>query len=321
MLPAYKRGTRNEERGTRNEERGTRNEVETIPPVTCHLSPCLTGGQLTPFTRHNPLMQETFEEAWQQRFAESAPERREELAPLARHRSIRQYSGEAVPESLVRCLVGVAQGAATSSNLQLWSIVSVQDPQTREEIAKIADNYQHIREAAWFFAFAADHHRLREAAAEVGEAAEGLDYVEFYTMAVIHAALAAERFVCAAESLGLGICYIGALRNNPAEIKRILALPEHTFAPFGLCLGWPAEDSQAKIKPRLSQEAVWFRERYGESPPIAEYDERMKAFYEQEKMKGDVTWSMRSGRRVDNHHLTGRDVLKEWLEQQGFSRR
>jgi nitroreductase len=234
---------------------------------------------------------------------------------------VRQYSDRAIPEELVQTLIGVAQGAATSSNLQLWSVISVQDAATLEEIAKLADNYEHIRKAGWFFAFLADHCRLRNAGLEVGEKAEGLDYAEFYTMAIVDVALAAERFVCAAESLGLGICYIGAMRNNAKEVKRILGLPQGVFCPFGMCLGWPAEGCEAKIKPRLNQDAVWFREQYNANPSLDEYNERMKSFYESENMKGDVTWSMRSARRVDNNHLTGREILKAWLESEGFNRR
>lgn len=215
-------------------------------------------------------------------------------------------------------LVACAQSAATSSNLQLWSIVSVQDPATRDKIATLSENYEHIRKAGWFLCFIADHYRLKQVAARVGEGAEGLPYTEFYTMAVIDAALAAERMVCAAESLGLGICYIGALRNNAPAIKEILDLPEGAFGVFGLCIGWPAEPLRAEIKPRLRQDAIWHRERYDRDVNVDEYDQRMREFYGAQKMKGDVTWSMRSGRRVDEHHMTGREILFDWLRSQGF---
>jgi hypothetical protein len=152
----------------------------------------------------------------------------------------------------------------------------------------------------------------------VGEQGEGLPYTEFFTMAVVDAALAAERMVCAAESIGLGICYIGALRNDARAVKEVLDLPEGTFGVFGLCIGWPEEPIAAEIKPRLGQSAIWHRERYNHRVDVSEYDERMRAFYEEQKMKGDVTWSMRSGRRVDEHHMTGREILFDWLRGQGF---
>jgi hypothetical protein len=185
-------------------------------------------------------------------------------------------------------------------------------------LAQRCDNYNHIREASWFLCFIADHYRLKQASAEVGESAEGLPYTEFYTMAIVDAALAAERMVCAAESIGLGICYIGALRNDPEFVKETLGLPEGTFGVFGLCIGWPAEPMTAEIKPRLGQSAIWHRERYDVGVQVGEYDERMRAFYESQKMKGDVTWSMRSARRVDEHHMTGRETQLAWLRSQEF---
>lgn len=267
------------------------------------------------------MFDETFREAWNLRYGSEPPESHPPIDRFLTHRSVRKYSGQAIDEATMSGLFAAAQSAATSSNLQLWTAISVQDVARREAIAKLCDDQQQIRDAAWFLAFIADHHRLKEAARKVGESAEGLDYLEFFGMALIDVALAAERMVCAAESLGIGICYIGALRNDPKGVADLLELPESTFGVFGLCLGWPEEGSKAQIKPRLSQGAVWHRERYCREVDTDEYDDRMKAFYESQKMKGDVTWSMRSGRRVDGHRMTGREVLKDWIEGQGFALR
>ncbi len=265
------------------------------------------------------MFEESSSDAWGLRFGSENPDL-PDLGRLLNHRSVREYSGEPVPESLVRGLVAAAQSAATSSNLQLWSVVSVQEPERRKALAELCADQKQVHEAAWFFAFVADHNRLREAARAVGEQAEGLDTVEMLLTACIDAALAAERMVCAAEAIGLGTCYIGALRNKPWDVAELLALPAGAVGLFGLCLGWPAEGSRASIKPRLGQESVWFREVYG-AAEIGEYDERMRAFYEEQGMKGDVTWSMRSGRRVGDGGLSGREVWKRFLEERGFGRR
>lgn len=266
------------------------------------------------------MFDETFGEAYELRYGHEPPREIPELSKFLTHRSIRKFSDKPVDEELMQGLVAAAQSASTSSSLQLYSMVSVHDSARREKMAQMCADYDHVRHAPWFFAFLADHYRLKHAAAKVGEACEGLSYAEFFVMAVIDAALAAERMACAAESIGLGICYIGALRNDVEGVKHLLSLPEGVVGVFGMCIGWPAEPITSKIKPRLSQDAVWFKETYNREPPIAEYDERMTAFYVEQKMKGDVTWSMRSGRRVDLHHMTGREVLKPWLEKQGFNR-
>jgi nitroreductase len=265
------------------------------------------------------MFEESFAENWQARYGDKPGFEIPALARLLGHRSVRKFSGKEVSEETAKALVAAAQSAATSSTLQLWSVVSVQDPERREAIAKLCADQDHVRDAGLYFCFLADHYRLRRAAERVGEDPANLDYTEFFAMAVIDAALAAERMVCAAEALGLGICYIGALRNDPDGVQELLNLPDGVFGVFGLCIGWPADDAVAEVKPRLGQDQIWFREQYDQSVSTEEYDGRMRPFYDAMAMKGDYTWSMRSGKRLKS--LTGREVLKDWLHARGFLRR
>lgn len=264
---------------------------------------------------------ESVVEAWRGRYSADPPHELPDLGVALNHRSVRKFKPEPIPEAIKAALVASAQSAATSSNLQLWTVIEVNE--RREKIAHLCADQKQVQTAAWFLAFIADHHRIREAGRAVGEEGLGLDYAEFFVMAIVDAALAAERMVTTAESLGIGSCYIGALRNHPAEVAELLDLPSGTFGVFGLCLGYPEEPMSAAIKPRLPQSAVWHRETYQRdvSGEVAEYDEQMRAFYAEQQMKGDATWSMRSGTRVDEHHLTGREVLLEYLRSQGFIRR
>ena len=71
---------------------------------------------------------------------------------------------------------------------------------------------------------------------------------------VIDAALAAQNATVAAESLGLSCVYIGALRNDPQQVARIVGLPSGAFGVFGMCVGYAA--GSATVKPRLSQQVV-----------------------------------------------------------------
>ncbi|MBI2921697.1 MAG: nitroreductase family protein [Planctomycetes bacterium] len=269
------------------------------------------------------MFDESFSDAWKRRYGTDPTFAPWEVSPFLRHRSVREFARTPIAENTVRALFAAAQSAATSANLQLWSAVSVQEPGRREAIADLCSNQQQIRDCAWFFAFLADHYRLARAARKAGVDPAGLDFLEFYTMSVVDASLAAERMACAAEAAGFGVCYIGALRNDPAGVKTLLRLPEGTFGLFGLCIGVPGGECKAEIKPRLKQEAMWFREAYDVEPDTAEYDARMKAFYVAQGMKGDVTWAMRSGRRADGSEkqMGGRTGQKGWVEGQGFARR
>lgn len=264
------------------------------------------------------MFDESPTDAYALRYGIPAPEGLPDLGRFLNHRSVRAFSDEPIAEATIQGLFCAAQSAATSSNLQLWSAVSVENPEARHEISMLCGDQAQIRQASWFFAFCADHYRLRRAAQKVGEDAKGLPYAEFMLVAAIDAALAAERMVSASESLGVGTCYIGALRNQPREVARLLNLPRGVFGLFGLCLGYPSEPMKAEIKPRLRPEAIWFREGYDHDVSVDEYDSRMSAFYESQGMKGDATWSMRSGRRADEHHMSGRETLRAYLAEQGF---
>jgi len=245
------------------------------------------------------MFDESLKEAWLSRYGVEPPAGVPDLGHFLTHRSVRDFAPEPVSEDVVLALVATAQSAATSSNLQMWTAISVQDPDRRQALNALCRDQKQIAGAAWFFAFCADLHRVGQAAAAAGEDPSAIGTPEMYASAVVDCALAGERFVAAAESLGLGTCYIGALRNHPLEVAEILGLPNGVIGVFGLCLGWPDEEAEAEIKPRLAPEAVWHRERYTDPMPhIGEYDARMTAFYEAQNMNPGVNWSQRSGRRV-----------------------
>lgn len=267
-----------------------------------------------------PFFVPTYADLYRMRFGAEPAIAFEDLAPFLAHRSVRRFADAEVPEDLVAALIGCAQSASTSSNLQMWSVVSIQDPERRARIAELCANQDQVRNAPWFLAWLADANRVGALAEGYGESAESLESAEMYTLSVVDAALAAERFAAAAESVGLGLCYIGALRDHPEEVAELLGLPDRVFGVFGMCLGYPAADVSAEVKPRLRTDSVWFRESYGDAD-TAEYDARMRAFYEAQQMKGDVTWSMRSARRLGWKYLGTRAGQLAVLQKIGFLRR
>jgi nitroreductase len=264
------------------------------------------------------MFTENLNESWHQRYGSQAPNASEELAPFISHRSVRRYTDEPISDHILAGLIGAAQSAATSSNLQSWSVITIHDPQKRQAIADACDHQKQVLSAPVFLVFLADLNRVFRFAMEAGVEPDGLDTAEMYTVAVIDASLAAERLVCAAEALGYGICYIGALRNHPDRIRDMLNLPNKTFGVFGLCIGRPAENAQANIKPKLNQDQVWFRDEYPETLDSSEYDERRGEFFEKSGMAADEPWSKKSGKRVMISGLSGRDTLLQFLQNQGF---
>jgi nitroreductase len=245
----------------------------------------------------------------------------ETLDTLVGHRSVRAYLPQTLPDGTVELLVAAAQSAASSSNLQPWSVVAVEDPARKARLAALAGNQKQILQAPLFLLWLVDHHRLTRIGEEIGTPANALHFLESFLLGAVDTSLAAQNAVVALESLGLGSCYIGGIRNKPAEVAAELGLPSQAFALFGLTVGYPDPAAPASAKPRLPQQAVLFRERYGaeEAPHgISAYDQRLRSFQREQAML-ERDWTEQASQRVRGaESLAGRDVLRNVLNGLGF---
>ena len=251
---------------------------------------------------------------------------------LLAHRSVRAYLPDPVNDDQLAAIVAAAQSAASSSNLHAWSVVAVRDPARKARLAVLAGDQPHIRQAPLLLVWLADLARLEQVAQKVGEEHVALDYLEMFEVGVIDAALAAQNAVSAAESLGLGTVYIGAMRNHPEDVATELGLPDHAFAVFGLCVGRPDPARPAAVKPRLDPAVVLHRETYegvaprepaqapegGEREAIARYDRVMRDFQASQAMPATDWSAQASGRVKGPETLSGRDRLKTALAALGF---
>ena len=178
------------------------------------------------------------------------------------HASVRRYLDRPVPLAIVEAIVAAGQRSSTSSNLQMFSVVAVADPDKRARLAELCGNQAHIAQAPVFLAWCADLSRL-ERASELRGYTQVSEYAENFLLAAVDTAIAMQTATLAAESLGLGMCYIGAIRNHPLDVIELLELPPLVFPISGMTLGWP--EGEHKPRPRLPLEAVLHWERYDAS--------------------------------------------------------
>src|SRR5689334_10076369 len=82
------------------------------------------------------------------------------LETILNHRSVRAFLPRALPEGTLELLIAAAQSASTSSNLQFWSVVAVQEPARRSRLAELAGQQQFIRDAPLLLVWLADMARL-----------------------------------------------------------------------------------------------------------------------------------------------------------------
>ena len=120
--------------------------------------------------------------------------------------------------------------------------------------------------------------------------------------------------------MGYGICYIGAIRNDPQQVADLLQLPDHVYPVFGLCIGTPAQDPE--VKPRLPLSVVLKQDVYSDDDDpagIADYDETIRAYYAQ-RTGGtkDSTWTQEMAQLVDGER---RPHMRGFLADRGFEMR
>jgi nitroreductase len=236
---------------------------------------------------------------------------------LKSHKSVRKYQPEPIEEEQIKVIIEAAQSASTSSFIQAYTIIRIDDRKKREEIAKLAGNQSYVEECPLFFVFCADINRHKIACEMHGVKMEE-GYTEPFITATVDAALAAQNAMVAAESLGLGGVYIGGIRNNPEEISRLLNIPVNVYPIFGMCLGYPDEGND--IKQRLPMDIILKKDEYsneGDIERLREYDESIKQYYlERTGGRRADTWT---DMMADKFSTAARPHMKKFLEKQGFS--
>ncbi len=144
----------------------------------------------------------------------------------------------------------------------MLSVIAVISQATRERLAVLCGNQEHIAQAPVFLAWCADLARLDRACRLRGYE-QVTQYVESFLLAAVDTSLAMQTAALAGDTMGLGVCYIGAIRNHPQEVIDLLELPRLVFPIVGMTLGWPAVEP--KVRPRLPLSAVLHWERYNRS--------------------------------------------------------
>lgn len=242
----------------------------------------------------------------------------EVLSLLKNHRSIRKYSRQPVTPMQVEEIAQAAQMASSSSNVQAYSVVAVSEPQLKEQLAKLCGNQTYVSACPVFLVWCADLSRLKVAAERHLPARETYEgTTENFMVATIDAALAAQNAAVAAESMGLGIVYIGGIRNKIEEVSELLSLPELIYPVFGMCIGYP--DQEPGQRPRLPLEAVLHWNKYDSecsNAAINQYDEVMSD-YLRKRTGGskDTPWSVLMAEKLAQ---PSRLHMREFLQRRGF---
>lgn len=197
---------------------------------------------------------------------------------IHKHRSIRAYKPDPVPDAVLNEILQAGLRASSSGNMQTFSVIVTRDRELREQLYEPHMRQRMVLDAPVLLTFCADFHRMRRWL-ELSQAPDNFDNFMSFMVAAIDAILASQNVALAAEAKGLGICYLGSTLANCDQIGEILCTPPNVVPVVGFSLGYPDEDPAPRD--RLPLDGLVHQEVYQDYS-----DARIQEIYRQREIKG-----------------------------------
>ena len=186
------------------------------------------------------------------------------LNVFAAHRSIRHFLPQPLAPGHLDLIVEAGRHAPTDAQGHMYALVRITDTALRDLLATLCNDQQHVREAAEFFVVCLDVYRL-QLLVELRGGEWGMQERIALVYGATDATMVAQNMTVAAETLGYGTCYIGAVQNNTDRIAKELYLPHGVLPLYGLCIGVPDPAQLPPLRPRIPRDLCFFDNRYPET--------------------------------------------------------
>jgi FMN reductase (NADPH) len=221
------------------------------------------------------------------------------IALLSNRKSVRAYEKKKISRNLKDTILDATMRAPTAGNMMLYSIIEIKDQRTKDRLVKTCDNQPFIAKAPFVLLFLADYQRwydyfqvsgveqhCRDKGIAMRQPREGDLF-----LACCDALIAAQTAVIAAESLGIGSCYIGDIMENYQEHKTLFALPPYVFPITLVCFGYPTRQQQERaLTQRFDKKYILFEDHYRRLDKDAFKDmfqeRQTQVFGQREEIKG-----------------------------------
>ncbi len=238
------------------------------------------------------------------------------------HRTIREYSDRPIPEEIEHKIIEAAIRGSTTGNMQLYSIIINKDMEMKKKILPFHFNQKAIVEAPMVLTFCADFNRFNKWC-RLRNAKPGYDNFQSFTWAIIDAVIATQNACIAAESYGLGICYMGTVTYNAHELIKIYNLPKGVVPVTCITVGYPKKDPG--LTDRLPFDAVIHKEVYKDYTPEdinniyreQENSELTKKLIEENQLENLAKiFTEKRYTKKDNEYFS--EIFIDVLKKQGF---
>ena len=195
----------------------------------------------------------------------------EVLKVINKRCTVRAYKPTPLSQDEIDIIIHSAMRAPTAGNMMFYSILEVKDQKKKDILVKTCDNQPHIAKAPLVLIFLADMQRwydyfvisrVPEKCSEIKLRYRTPDESDLL-LACCDALIAAQNTVIAAESIGIGSCYIGDIIENIETHRKMFNLPKWVFPIALLCYGYPKQDPSKRINTsRFPKKFIYFSDTY-----------------------------------------------------------
>lgn len=241
---------------------------------------------------------------------------------LKSHRSIRKYSNREIPAAILTDILECGIRSSNTGNMQLYSIIITRQQEKKFELAPLHFNQQMIIDAPVVLTICFDINRFNRWCS-LNNTVTDFNNLLWLLNGVIDSSILAQNISVAAESDGLGICYLGTTLYNAPEIIEVLNLPKGVIPVNTLTIGYP--ELIPDLTDRLPLDAILHNETYKDyvDTQITDY---YKAKEELESSKHFVSENQKQNlaqvyaevRYKSADNILFSDKLHKLLEEQGF---
>lgn len=184
------------------------------------------------------------------------------IEALANRKSVRVYEDREIPPEIRQAILDAAVQAPTAGNMTLYTILNITDAHIKARLAETCDHQPFIAKAPMVLIFCADYYRWHNLFCRHVSPVRDPDIGDLL-LANADALIAAQNAVVAAESFGIGSCYIGDVIENYEIHREMLNLPDHVVPTCMLCFGYPTQQQMERKKPaRFAADDIVYENTY-----------------------------------------------------------
>ncbi len=226
---------------------------------------------------------------------------------LMKRKSVRQFENKEIPADVKEAILAAAMRAPTAGNSMLYSILDVTDQKLKDLLSESCDHQPFIATAPLVLVFLADYRRWMRKFEQAGCDAPKPRLSDLI-LSTNDAVIAAHAACVAAESFGIGSCYIGDIIEQWETHQKAFGLPQYVAPVSMLVFGYPTQiQKDRRQTSRFPKEMIVFENGYHDLT-----DEELMAYYDNEKAAAFCKRKYTSDFALEMER-SAKEILKNWM--------